>query len=900
MDLRSKFSKKPWQSKDAEQREAGVRESQDAELIAQLPQLAQHDDSTAVRLAALQRLNTEPFWLDARLRETDSGIVKAADQFLSRAALTSDDERLESARLEWFAQVNDGDLVRKFAAEARSIALRREALARIKSQGFLGDCYIRETDDKLADEILSRIDQSSTLERIASALRTRNKLRARAATEALETQLSASGKAEAGHAASERLVREAERVARGDFKGDAEHLIQDLQAQWESAANHPEALTRRFRSAIQIANSARQRPAPSLKQAESESDIASSQQSTEIVNPGLQAAADQIRTLLGNNKRFDPGELLAGWDRAWNQIPDLSPADEELKDEMLPMLRDLQNQIQHAKSRKSDQISSDSVEPEANPSEVFGPRLDQIAETLESGNILKAHDLIQQLRRDYDRLPKRKRPAADGGRLQRMEGRLKEMRNWQHWSNNQLRDELIEQIEALPQSGQHPDAITAALKKARAEWRRLESLELLPGDKRKFAAPSGQWRRFQNACKTAFDSAKPYFEKREQVQQDNLETLKAFIAAGKQIAGNSDADSGELLGFMRKAREAIRRMDDLPPKSRGASAAGLRELMDLLSKQLDERFDQVESTKRRLVTEAKALSHEKDLKTAIDKAKGLQQQWQRAGSGRRKIEQQLWREFREPIDPLFEKLKGEQKERHAADEQATAVLKALCSEAESLANAEANDLESARNRFNGLVQQWLAQDSRPPRLNQRIEQAEKKLDERLAQLQRRQRTQRDDKLWRLADSLQSAWTQRCKGVAGDLNVDAAPAPQHDAAGAVLNQRLELLAQENFDAEHFKALADEGLQQARQIAVEMEFLSGLDSPKDDQELRMDYQVQRLAKRMGERERQPDLASEAAELKSRWFQSLPHPPHSHEELTKRFRRAQEIIDGMTGAG
>ena len=46
-----------------------------------------------------------------------------------------------------------------------------------------------------------------------------------------------------------------------------------------------------------------------------------------------------------------------------------------------------------------------------------------------------------------------------------MEGRLKEMRNWQHWSNNQLRDELITQIEALPASGQHPDAITAALAK---------------------------------------------------------------------------------------------------------------------------------------------------------------------------------------------------------------------------------------------------------------------------------------------------------------------------------------------------------------------------------------------------------------------------------------------------
>jgi len=900
MNLRSKFSKKPWQHKDAEHRAAAVRESRDSELTAQLPQLAQHDDSPAVRLAALERLNTEPFWLDARLRESDPGILVAADRFLSRAALISDDERLESARLEWLDQIDDGDLVRKFAAEAQSIALRRSALARIKSQGFLGDCYIRETDDELAGSILSRIDQTSTLERIASALRTQNKQRARAASEALETRLSASGKAEAGHAASERLVREAEKLARGEFTGDAEQLIKDLREKWQSGATHPERLSHRFESAIQIADSARKGPAPVTHNAEPEADSAADPDG-DAVNPGLLAAADQIRTMVGKDKNSaDPGELLANWDRAWNQIPGLSPADEQLKNDLLPMLRKLQGQVQQAKSHKAGKTEPEADEPEDNPSAEFDPRLDQIAQTLESGDIRKAHELIQDLRRDYDRLPKRNRPAAAGGRLQRMEGRLKEMRNWQHWSNNQLRDELIQQIEALPQSGQHPDAITAALKKARTEWRRLEALELLPGDKRKFAAPSGQWRRFQTACKAAFEAAKPYFEKREQVQQDNLETLNAFIAAGKQAATNPNADSGDLLGFMRKARQAIRRMDDLPPKFRGSSAASLRELMDELSKRLDELFDQVESTKRRLVTEAKALAHEKDLKAAIDKAKALQQQWQSAGSGRRKVEQQLWREFRQPIDPLFEKLKGEQKERQAADQQVMAELEALCSEAESLADAPTDALESARKRFSGLIQQWLAQDSRPPRLNQRIERAEKKLDERLAEFNRRQRAQQDDKLWRLAEAVQSAWKQRCDGVAGSLSTDETPAAQDDPAVELLRQRLDLIAQENFDPGQFEALAAEGLKEARHIAVEMEFLSGLDSPKEDQRLRMDYQVQRLAKRMGERHHQPDLASEAAELQARWFKSLPHPPQNHEDLKKRFRRAQEIIDSMIGAG
>jgi hypothetical protein len=133
-----------------------------------------------------------------------------------------------------------------------------------------------------------------------------------------------------------------------------------------------------------------------------------------------------------------------------------------------------------------------------------------------------------------------------------------------------------------------------------------------------------------------------------------------------------------------------------------------------------------------------------------------------------------------------------------------------------------------------------------------------------------------------------------------LSIDDAPSSTQDPVVQHLRQRLEQIAEDTFSAEEFHRLADQGADEARQVAVEMEFLSGLDTPKDDQKLRMDYQVQRLAKRMGERQHQPDLASEASDLQVRWFRSLPHPPERHENLKKRFRRAQEIIDGMIGPG
>ncbi|MEE4639433.1 MAG: DUF349 domain-containing protein [Wenzhouxiangella sp.] len=898
MNLRSKFLKKPWQQKDPEARAAVVREHKDPELNAELPQLAQHDESALVRLAALERINSEPFWLDARLRESDPAIVQAADRFLGRSILKCDEPDLEAARLEWFALLEDSDLIRKIAAGAPTLALRRAALKGISAQGFLGDCYASEPDDTLAAELLPRIQQTSTLERVVEKLRGRNKRRARSAAEALERLRSVSGDGQAGQASSERLVQEAEQLARGSFSGDPEQLLADLRSRWQAEPDHPEALAHRFESALRIAVAARQRPAPS--EPDSTAHAAPAMPETPVPDARLSAAADQIRTQIRHEREIDPAELLASWDRAWNQLASVAAADEQLKLDMLPLLRELQAQIQQRLKQQTPSPDRSSAAEGESDSTDFDRRLDDVAKVLEAGDIGQANERIRELRRDFDRLPPRRRPGPVGGRLQRMEGRLKEMRDWQHWSNNQIRDELIGQIESLPDSGQHPDAITAALKKARTEWRRLEALEVLPGDKRRFAAPTGQWRRFQNACKNAFEAAKPFFEKREQVQQDNLETLEAFVKAGQAAAVNPNSGSGDLLGFMRKARQAIRRMDDLPPKARGSSAAALRALMDQLSKRLDELFETVESNKRRLVAEARTLAHEKDLKTAVEKAKALQQQWQRAGAGRRKVEQQLWREFREPIDPLFERLKGEQTQRRESDQQALAAMEELCKQAEDLAKVPDEELDGASSRLSGLLQQWLRQDGRPQRLNQRFERAERKLQQRREARRTQALAREQEQLWSLAETLQNLWAERCEGRTEDVSNRIPKATQNDTLSAALIDVARSIATADFDLDQLKTMVDGNLEAARQVAVEMEFLSGLDTPEADQQLRMDYQVQRLARRMSERERQPDLATEAAELQARWLKSLPHPPNAHGELLRRYRRAREVIEGMIGLG
>jgi hypothetical protein len=898
MNLRSKLFKKPWRHRDPAIRAEAVRESDDPELLEALPDLAQHDDASKVRLAALKRINTEPFWLDARLRESEPDIAAAADAFLIRSVAQTDDDALRSARLDWFATVGDSGVIRRMAAAAADPALRRAALNRISGQGFLGDCYATESDETIAAELLERIDQVSTLERLGERLRRSSKQRARAVAQRLANLRAASGESDPDHDTAEELVRQVEMLARGGSEGNQVEQLDRLQQQWTEVRAPDPTLARRFEGAAKIVRAALDRPVP----ASSESTASEIDAAPSTPDAALSAAADGIHSAFRQrSKSLKPAELLGNWDRAWNRINAPSAADQALKEEMLPLLRELQAQIEQKAGSKDGAGPESSAKSDAqtSPEADFSPQLDRIAETIEAGDIARSHELIRQLRSDFDRLPKRSRPREAGGRLQRMEGRLKEMRNWQHWSNNQHRDELIENLEALPGSGQHPDAITAALKAARAEWQRLEKLEVLPGDRKRFAAPPGQWRRFQEACKNAFETAKPYFEKRSEVQNDNLEQLDKFIAMGMALAADDSADSKKLTSTMRSARLAIRRLDDLPPKTRGRSAARLRELMDAISKRLDERFERIELTKRRLVTEARALAHEKDLKTAIDKAKALQAEWQKAGSGRRKIEQKLWEEFREPIDPLFEQVKGERDEQKKADQAALAELEALCAQAEALLDVPDDELESAAGRMAGLAEDWFARSGRPVRLNQRFEKAEAAFNKRQAQIEQKARERARARREELAKHVQALWQRRLDGGPEGLTDDLPElADDDDALCRSLIATAQALAAPEADSGELEARVAGNEDVARQVAVEMEFVSGLETPQDDRKRRMDHQVRRLAERMSERSGQQDLGAELESLVRRWYDSLPHPPAAHGELATRFRKSREVIEKMIG--
>jgi len=891
MSLKERLFGPAWESKDAAVRARAVASATDRGLLAKLVEIAAGDPVPEVRLAALKRLRDEAAWLNARLHDNEADIRATADRFLLRAVCRQPGGDCLEQRLAWLKQIEASDALRQIAASGADPEMRRVALSRINSPGFLGDCVVSETDDAIAGEILARIEQVSTLKRIASELRKVHKQRQQATIERLAALEAGSETHDARDELAAGLVSRAEKLARGAFSGDRQTEAERLKTQWRELTNPEPQLARRFEGAMRIVDSAL---APRARQAAKPAGEAAPANADEEL-ARLSDQAQQLATrAIDDRSAHELAGLISSFDRRWNALRSPGDADRAVRERFQALVGELQARMELQKKPKP----AAKVEDAAGDKQVERVRaleeaLEESDQALAAGDIAKAHEAITKARSLHDRMPQKHRPGKARSRLAHMTGKLKEMRDWQHWSNNKLRERLIERVGEIDAENLHPDAVTERLKELRRRWKELDEHEVLPGDKRRFSAPQGQWRRFQQACKQAFDAARPYLEKRSEVREQSQRELQEFLDEARRVADDADTPNEKLIRYQRAAREAIRNLDTLPPKFRGKAAGALRELMDAISASLDRHFEAAENEKRRLVAEARKLAHEKDRSVAIDRAKSLQAEWKKAGRGRRKVEDQLWNEFREPIDPLFEDLKKERDERKQAEHQHAEALEQLCVRAEELADTE--DPESVAGQLSGLEDEFNRHAAAPPALRKRFERALEQHRQQVRSAREARAQAKQAHLDALAGRLQDTWQRIQAGHETSFPDDLPGIPEGDDLARRLLDRLEHMIRDS-DSDTLGREVEAMTDKARQIVIEMECLSGLESPAEDRQRRMDYQVNRLSSRLGEGTPKADLDSELSELQRRWLESFPQDPEQHPGLQKRFRKAEKILKQM----
>ena len=818
-----------WQDKDAATRLAAVSADPDAELIAALPDLTRSDPDARVRLAALKRLGDYECWRERSTADADPELRRTArttyvSLFCAGGPGTPALPRL-IAELDTLSAAE----VETVATAATQRELRAAALALITRPALLVERAGADPDPALRLAALARIHDPAALERIAERTRKTDKTINRAARERVQALRIEGGDAGAIAAHARALCERIETLLR-DPGTDAEGARLRIEAEWAALGKSiPADLSMRFNGA-----SALLQRAPATAPAPRVDDSPAAEPPTPV-DAAAPLAADRA---VADAKAAEQVASRARFDAALAAAAARTRIEREQRDAT-------QHEIeQHL------------------------PRLNA---ALDAGDTAAAHAEDARIASLLATLGAT--PRGIEQQLVPLHARLAELRRWQHWSNQRRRRALCTEIEALAQSGLHPDAVATRVQEARTEWTRLDAME---GQERS-GESAGIARRFFAACQRALKPAQAYFAKRDTVRDAQRQQIEELLQRHAALPAES-ADWKAIGQLRQELAGGLRSLDALNPRDRNVFAKRIKDAIGTLATRLDQHAGEIEAAKARLIEKAQALAQHAD-RGSPRTARELQQQWTQLGVGARSTDQKQWREFRKACDQVFAALDNERKQREADNVAQTERARAVVAEAEALLAETGVAPETLRTRRKELEARWRdcvnADRGLDRRFNQTLE----------ALASRAEKQVREGRLARYTQAL-DAYERVLRREAGSAALDdeSSGAVALAAEFAVLSERAS-----GEGAAPAPVTDDETIDAARDVMVRLEFLGGVASPADDSARRMNYQVSRLSSRLrGNSAQSP--AQELTGLMAEWFAL---PGRLPDALNERFDRAVRAV-------
>ena len=900
MSIINWFNKPKWQNPNEKVRLTAVSHAQDPALLKALMHIATEDKSLAVRKAALNRIDDYNDIVSIAHKNTDKSLKQLAFKKICDWMAAIDDVAQQMPIAE---QIKDQNTIEHLAKQAKAKDIRAFMLAQISKQGLLGDLIIAESDPDLQATILQKIQQPSTLNRIASHFKRKNKsLYKSIQALLLNDQASDNNEDEAALVLCsklESLVHQKTSVEEIDLKAIAK--------QWEDIRDLVSpALVQRYVGAYRTAQVI----------------IDPQQREKFLQKQKHQRLTTQMADMQQQISKAEDLELKKVQDliNRLNQM-DLQHADQEQQQahqlglEQLTKIRDQkteEQQIPESITRLFDQLvkelSKEIVQPDrlkhfrkrwnneyrkANPSvglqqlsHQFDNNMQRLAEKIEKSAQLrdqaanKAVDLLEDAaksiadghlndaKRIINQVAELKRTAGfshpiikkNKFRFDQTWNKLKELRQWQKWSNDKIRNDIIQELKDLTGTGLHPDAVLKKLQDSNQRWYQLEDMEKLEGDK--YPTRNRQlWAQFREVSQQLFEPAQPFYEKRSEIQNQKTEEYDALI----EELNNCDLDTSTERDLARLSRTAIKylkTLDNLPPKVRGRKAKQLRSGINRIDTKLEEFYSVAERRKNKLIEMALELAEVESLDEAINTAKALQEEWKGAGIVRPHTERKLWKKFRKANDAVFNR-------RNAEKEQEQQAYQKQQKEAEQFIQEASQQLKSLTDAstLQGFIEktqaQWKSFNVQHKGLSKKLRDVLNKAEQQVHQLS----------MSAVAEELEelAVADQICIDC-GFASIDQANAEEKLSA---LEDKLKPNLYKQFAArlaqpvdQYSEAELQTTAEHLKTLLIAAEYLTGNETPEEEANDRMNYQVERLSNRMaGESHHAQD--EEARQLLVDWY-------------------------------
>lgn len=490
--------------------------------------------------------------------------------------------------------------------------------------------------------------------------------------------------------------------------------------------------------------------------------------------------------------------------------------------------------------KKSQKKEKKSKQPSATNSfdqAAFQTLADDVEQALDQGQAKQAANLLKKLNQVTGQQRISKSASAQ---INRLKARLQELRDWQGFATTPKQIELCEQMEALLKIDKDPEQLAADIKALQQQWKQLGGS----------GTDQQLWQRFQEAANAAYIPCQKFYDEQAVLRQQRVSARHELIQQLTDYEGGLDwqqADWKMVQQTLNSARQSFRTLAPVDRQQHKTTSEAMDAICDRIYGHLKDEYDRNLAKLKLLVGRAETQCANDDLQQATDTIKQLQQEWKTVGVTPRNADQPLWRQFRQHCDAVFERLKEQRQQRKQGIEQDIAIAEAAVNEL--IAEGPSISLSAAQEKTEALTQR-IAELTLPKQVEQKIR---KQISTLLNDTKQRRQQQKEDEK-------QQSWTSLLNLIEFINDDSVLPAVERLPA-EFTQQEIEAVycpSESEITVDNDKAL--------QTLCVQLEILADIDSPKQASDIRMQLQVERLAKGLGQ---QDSLVDQRKQIILQWL-------------------------------
>jgi len=511
-------------------------------------------------------------------------------------------------------------------------------------------------------------------------------------------------------------------------------------------------------------------------------------------------------------------------------------------------------------------------------------QLSTLGGSITDGKWSLANSLYKRVEKKIGQLSFNPEYKSLGERLSRHKIKLDELADWQDFAAKPKLEALCDEMEKLAVEQQPAQEQGKQLKRLQQNWKAL-------GPSR---VASELWPRFKEASDKAYEPVGEYVKAKQTDRDQKASNKQAVCERLERYLGEADWQNPDWKSVEKTIRQAKtdwkknRVTDRKPDKKLEDRFTGL---VTRFNEKLDAEYDENEKIKQELIEKVTKLSDAEVSQHTINQTRRLQNAWKSTGIMRRKRDQELWEIFNGHCREIHKKYGALKKEKADSENEHVQRARVLIREIKALSqsnNPDENKFQTLQEEFstlpefpekdkrglqkdfNRVSQQFSRQRDASAKNHARAEMEEL---ERLSGLcnQYELLVGQDSVAETKLDELNSEW---------DSSEVVLP---RKWASAIQNRRdvacQHIAAQSKYDFDK--------TEKARRLAcIQMEILSGKETPAEDRALRMEIQLAQLQQGMGSAAVE-DASAERQEKLIEWLCMPPVPEAQRDKLESRFR-------------